>query len=361
MKKILHIAETLPGGISGYLEEFFCGFEGEEYKNYLIFPDTHCAYVPDAIDRENTFSYRRGGRDLISLFRLLIKIASINKIVKPDFIVLHSSFAGFLGRLWAFFQPGGISAKIIYIPHGIAFIMPNLNTAKKSVYKGIERFLAKKTDLLIAVSDYERNVIELNGVRSRKNVVIKHGVIIDKCQERKAVENHEAVNILFVGRFDNEKGLPRLLEAVSKSQIKYKLRIVGDFSSSTKRRESNAVNFSCVAEQYSWCSRSELSAHYAWADYVVVPSEWEALGLVAIEAIGHGVPVVTSGVGGLSEIVIDGFNGFLYSNLEQLVNIIDDLPNKNRQVLSLNARDFYLNNFTPALMIEKTKHYMESL
>jgi glycosyltransferase involved in cell wall biosynthesis len=74
-----------------------------------------------------------------------------------------------------------------------------------------------------------------------------------------------------------------------------------------------------------WMNSSELPEFYKKARFIVVPSLWyEPFGLVTVEAMGHGLPVIASRRGGLPEIVEDGVTGLLFEpgNAEDLAEKI---------------------------------------
>ena len=87
-----------------------------------------------------------------------------------------------------------------------------------------------------------------------------------------------------------------------------------------------------------------LPYYYAAAEMVVMPSHYESFGMVALEAMAMGTPVIASEVGGLAYVVRDGFNGFLVPrrNAEALAARIADLLNDQplRQQMSRNAQHY---------------------
>jgi glycosyltransferase involved in cell wall biosynthesis len=115
------------------------------------------------------------------------------------------------------------------------------------------------------------------------------------------------LKVLFVGRLDRQKGVDVLIEAVQPLEKRVSTRVVGEsvLAGGLLRRNSEGVEF------LGWLDRTAVASQMAACDVVVVPSRWEGFGLVAIEAMRMGKPVVASAVGGLPEIIVDGLTGKL--------------------------------------------------
>ena len=130
-----------------------------------------------------------------------------------------------------------------------------------------------------------------------------------------------AVEPLFVycGRLEPEKGLPLLLRAFARMRERLsaaRLRIVGRGSQLAVLEELAAsLGLRDAVTFRGWVAPSLMDAEVADAWAVVIPSLWsDQLGLVALEAIVRGVPVIASADGGLGEVVEDGVTGLLFPN-----------------------------------------------
>jgi len=80
-------------------------------------------------------------------------------------------------------------------------------------------------------------------------------------------------------------------------------------------------------------SFDELAVHYANADAFVFPSLWEGFGVVILEALASGLPVVSRPVGGAPEAVLPGKNGFLYDTEEEAVEALEKCAGMDRKWL----------------------------
>lgn len=114
--------------------------------------------------------------------------------------------------------------------------------------------------------------------------------------------------LLYVGRVSAEKEIDRIkpvLEAIPQAR----LAIVGD----GPYREALEKHFAGTPTHFvGYLQGTDLAAAYASADAFIFPSRTETLGLVLLEAMAAGCPVVASGSGGITDIVTDGVNGYLF-------------------------------------------------
>ncbi|MGH9071500.1 MAG: glycosyltransferase family 4 protein, partial [Acidimicrobiales bacterium] len=121
------------------------------------------------------------------------------------------------------------------------------------------------------------------------------------------------LRLAFVGRLVPEKGLDVLLGAMSLAVgrgLDARLEVVGAGPEEERLRSMAAA----LGDRVSWCGAlppREVGAHLVAAHALVVPSRREGMGLVALEALAHGRPVVASRVGGLVEVLRDSADGLL--------------------------------------------------
>lgn len=117
----------------------------------------------------------------------------------------------------------------------------------------------------------------------------------------------------FVGRLVTEKGLWVLLDALRCQRHLEELHIIGEGPlEAAIRREVERNSLPVRVRMRGYVPQSELRAVLLKSSLLLVPSIWqEPLGLVSLEAMACGVPVVATAVGGIPEIVEDGVNGIL--------------------------------------------------
>ncbi len=302
--RILHIVESSRGGCGTYLNEIL-PFQIRDFSVAnvrLIAPDRHLVQlqdVPFGIIRP----FRRPTR-AVGLAFLVIKLVATVWAFRPSIIHAHSTFAGAAARLLAMVLARKIT--VIYCPHGWVFDTAQSSAARRAM-QAIERFLSRWCVAVVCISRAERVAGEIAGIAPRKLVVIENGLQIAPSTLTPALWHDQRLKVLFVGRLDRQKGVDILLEAMQTLEKRVATRIVGDsvLDAGLPQRNSESV------EYMGWLDRAAVASQMLACDVVVVPSRWEGFGLVAIEAMRVGKPVVACAVGGLPEIVVDGVTGKL--------------------------------------------------
>ena len=189
----------------------------------------------------------------------------------------------------------------------------------------VERRVMGSADAIIVSTAQERDdLARLYQTSPHKVRIIPAGVdlglfrSLDKTQARKELGLSEKKVILYVGRIEPLKGLDILLNAIAmlEDTSDTRLLIVGGKPGLDKELDrlkslasqlgiANFVTFTGALGQ------TELPKYYSAADVFVLPSYSESFGLVALEAMACGTPVVVSRVGGLKTFVKDGETGYL--------------------------------------------------
>ncbi|NET57569.1 MAG: glycosyltransferase family 1 protein [Symploca sp. SIO2E6] len=234
---------------------------------------------------------------------------------------------------------------------------------------GVEKAVLERADRIVATSPQEKeHMRSLVSSKGKIDIIpcgtdIRRFSSINRYEARQQLGfNPEDKVILYVGRFDERKGIETLVRAVSCSQLRGKTNLKLIIAGGSRTGKSDGIERNrikrLVAElgiieitSFPGCLIGNiLPAHYAAADVCVVPSYYEPFGLVAIEAMASGTPVVASKVGGLQYTVVPEETGLLVPPKNELAltaaidNILSnpDLRNK----LGFRARGWVENKFS---------------
>ena len=189
-----------------------------------------------------------------------------------------------------------------------------------------ERCAVARADRIIALSTHEREaLVRFYDANPSKVVIIPCGVDthlfqpVDRAVARQYVNvSLDGQTILYVGRIEPLKGLDLLLHAMARLEPvdDMKLLVVGGSSNGDRqacrlRRLARDLGIAQRVRFQGALPQEVLPYYYSAADVAVVPSYYESFGLVALEAMACGTPVIASRVGGLQSVVHDGQTGYL--------------------------------------------------
>ncbi len=148
----------------------------------------------------------------------------------------------------------------------------------------------------------------------------------------------DAPILIYIGRLSAEKEIDRI-KPVLESIPGARLALVGD----GPYREELEQHFAGTPTHFvGYLAGEELGAAYASADAFIFPSRTETLGLVLLEAMAAGCPVIAANAGGIPDIVTDGVNGFMFDPADERGAIIATQKllgmKAERELLRQNAR-----------------------
>lgn len=337
--KIVHVMECFAGGTFNFLVDLTSELSNEEH---IVIYGTNRENTPknfkDLFNKNVKFiEWKTAQREMKPLkdIKALWELYSIlKKIDNIDVIHLHSSKAGFLGRIVSFLL--GKSKKTIYTPHAISFLRLDVSSKKRKIFIWMEKFASFFGGKIVACSQSEKEIIEEQGI---KNVTfINNG--IKPLEIEKKVNTSDKITIISVGRLSIQKN-PKLfndiaLEFIDNPNIQFIWCGDGELKS-----ELTSPNIKCTG----WIERKKLENYLANADIYLSTSLWEGLPLSVLEAMSIGLPVVLSNCIGNKDLVVN--NGFLYNNKIDCIENINKLLSEKclRIKQGKESKNLFFNNF----------------
>ncbi|MEA3254641.1 MAG: glycosyltransferase [Candidatus Altiarchaeota archaeon] len=229
--------------------------------------------------------------------------------------------------------PSGFIASVFRkhynIPHLMTVHAAGLFALKNIIFgRDMARFVVNNADKIITDGSYVKDALEdfvgfhINADTSAMGVNLKKFVVQeDKEVLREKLSIHSKNVVLYVGRLVHKKGVEYLIDAmetVVQVMDSIQLIIIGGGELEEKLRGKverlGMGNVICFAGRV---DHDRIAEYYAVSDVIVVPSiidrhgETEGMPAVVLEAMACGKPLIASDVSGITDIVIDGYNGFI--------------------------------------------------
>lgn len=308
----------------------------KEHEVYIIAGDGD-GKMWDLLDNHIVQIPIRSLKRKISFFnelRTLIAFIWFYRKIEPDIIHLHSSKVGILGRI-AFPK-----SKVVYTVHGF----DSIRIAHRQ-YLPVEKILQKRCHSIVGVSEYDRNNLLKEGVKNNV-ITIYNGVHRPFSLTNDPFDKLEGYSrkILCIARISPQKNLNLFIE-IATLLPSYAFIWIGN------QQEYNLPHPQNV---FFMGNLSNAGAYNEFVDLFILTSNYEGLPMTIIEAMALGKPVVASNVGGISEIVINGENGYTVENvpglfIEKIKYILE-----NRDVYALfsqNSERIYIEKLTVDKMV----------
>ncbi|ABB23648.1 Glycosyltransferase-like protein [Pelodictyon luteolum DSM 273] len=326
--RVLHAAETVIGGIGSYIDELVC-LQNRHYgaeSVRVVVPASQAGFL-ERVSAAQVIGFQEKQHRLANAIELAGRVYAETFNFSPHILHLHSSYAGLAVRppmIFLHHKP-----KVVYCPHGWAFCRDSAGMLN-AISARIEYALSYATDAIVCISHSEHDAAMGAGICRDRLQLICNGIDDDLQQADEGAINwpDNRLHLLFVGRFDRQKGIDVFLEAMRRLGNLAFAYVVGAPVVNGEALTAIPDNVTLVG----WKSRAEVQAYYQSADLLVMPSRWEGFGLVAAEALRAGLPVIASRVGGLVDIVEDGVCGRLVAP-ESPTAIVDAVSSLDREML----------------------------
>lgn len=328
--KVLQVLECGgPGGTGNQVAAICNGLDPARFEVGLVFASR-------AADPEG---YRRAARGAVKSFYLpeLVReispasdvkaLGALRRLFaaeKPDVVHLHSSKAGFLGRLAA--KAAKVPA-VYYSPHGYGFLQQDRPAASRALYRFLEKSVSGIGEI-VAVSPSEAALArELSAGRTVHTIC--DGVIGDFDGP---LTPHDGTVVGGCGRLAaarNPSAFVNLCQRLTDSRNNLRcVWIGGGEQEKDVRRHLENMNLLTKVEVTGWLEPAASAARLRCLDLFVHYSRWDGLPNAVLEAMALGLPVVASDIPANRDAVISGETGFLAASemelLEHCLKLIDD-------------------------------------
>lgn len=201
-------------------------------------------------------------------------------------------------HLWAGDFWGRLGARLA---GGVAVVTTEHNTMPDAQWRGaVWRRMAHWSDRIVCVSEAARQNLLNHGMAAQRLCVIDNGVDLDRFSPLPS-DDRQRCRVLAMGRLTRQKGFDVLIAAAQRSP-NIAVDIVGD---GPDRGALQTLADACGGRVrlHGWVK--DTRPWLEQADVVAIPSRWEGFGLVAVEAMASGRPIVASRVPGLADVVGD--------------------------------------------------------
>ena len=350
------IARMNVGGPAVQVSGLMRGFDSEafDHRLYTGFCAADEADYLDSVATDVKATRIEGFGRRVSVggdIKAFISLITAIRDFKPHIIHTHTAKAGFLGRIASIvsFQP----SIRVHTFHG-HLLNGYFGALKRRLVIIAEKVLAVFTDELLAVGDKVRQDLLAVGIgKTKKFSLIPPGLKIGLLPNKK--ESQESFNLsitrlqcAFIGRVTQIKRPDRFLDVVSEIKrrgVEVEFYMAGDGELLEICRE-RIVREHLPVKVLGW--QSDIERVLAAADIVVLTSDNEGTPLSLIQAGMAGLPVVTTRVGSVPEVVLDGITGIITSlNVQKIADALEKLANSSdlRGQLGAAAKEFTLANF----------------
>ena len=259
-------------------------------------------------------------------------------ILKGEYDIVHAHL--FPTQYWT-----AIAFKFIF-KHKAKLIFTEHNThnrrREKPLFRYIERSIYSSYKKVISISEKtQENLIKWLNFKKNctdKFVVIPNGVNLERFQSAKAYHKAEIHHnftedtrlLCMVGRFDKQKDQPTIIRAMEDLSEDTHLLLIGE-GPLQEQNKSLAKKLAVDNRVHFLGFRDDVERIFKTADIIILSSHWEGFGLVAVEGMAAGKPVIASDVDGLREVVEGAGLLFAKGDSKELGKIIEALFKDKRQ------------------------------
>lgn len=262
------------------------------------------------------------------------KLVDMVKLYKIEVLHVHyaipHAYAGYMAK--QMLKDEGIDIPMVTTLHGTDITL----VGNHPFYKPAVTFSINKSDFVTSVSQsLKDDTLKLFNIKNEIQV-IPNFIELDKIKkedkspcQRSVMANDEERIITHISNFRKVKRIPDIIAIFNKIQkeIPAKLMMVGE-GPEKEKAEQLCRELGIQDKVIFFGNSNEIDTILCQTDLFLLPSKTESFGLVALEAMACGVPVISSNAGGLPEVNKDGFSGYLSE-----VGDVDSMANNALKIL----------------------------
>lgn len=295
----MKIVQVMPDfGLAGaetMVENLSCGLAAEGCDVLVIsFFDLHTAITERIENRGIKIKYlgKKRGFDP----SIISKMRKIIKAYQPGVIHTHRYVLPY-----AFLASMGFKAKRVHTVHNVA------QKEQTKVGKNINRVLFRYFNVVpVALSkEIQRTIQEVYGLPDNRIPVVFNGIDLSRCIVKESYARKDTFTVLHIGRFMDVKNHELLLRSFARFKGQHsdaRLQLLGDGELKENMMQlagqlniTDAVEFAGLQSNvYPWLHN---------ADVFILPSKFEGMPMTLIEAMGTGLPIIASNVGGIPDML----------------------------------------------------------
>lgn len=289
-------------------------------------------------------------RDLVATLKLL----KIIRREKYSLVHVHSAKAGVVGRVAAFVG----RTPVVHTPNAWSFLASESKLVRQA-HVAIEWVLALVSSRIICVSSEELELGRRLVRAGRKLRLVPNGIAPPPPTVR-SPSNKEYLLLGTLTRLTRQKGLDYLIraaEAVCAERVGVRFSVAGD-GPDFERLKAQAERRGLLRDRFEFVGFREPWGYLEEIDVFVLPSLWEGMPFALLEAMGRGLPVVATDVGGVRDLIPDETYGMVVppadsDALRKALLRYVDAP-QIRESTGASARRRVLNEFNQERMTKRT-------
>lgn len=290
---VVHVVDRLTGGVPVAVCDYI-RHTPQEIRHTIVSPwvDGHPSEIWSGVEADHV--------DLgVSRLRQPFRTREVLRAVDADVIHAHSSFPGAFVRL---VRPRG--TPVIYSPHCFKFDDPGVSKPLRLTIRGVERFLARRTDVFAVLSGHEADLARGLGAEARVARVPNTASVSPRHSEPRP--NGAARRIGMVGRLAGQKDPGMMIELATELRADPEpvetVWIGGGDASWTARLEAAGVRVT------GWLTKDDVVRELDALSLYVHTASYEGFPLSVLDAAARGIPVLGRRIPSLTEVGLATFD-----------------------------------------------------